>query len=89
MEIELCSRTVENDGSAVISTSCVFGSCKSAEPLACTLTRLSDLSDPFAPTPLSNSTVPELLVVWASFAFALPIVTARAVGAVTGGGDIC
>lgn len=71
LEVELSPRAVEDEGGAVVGAGGVLGGGESAEPLAGALARLTDLSDPFAPAALPNTTVSKLVVVGTTFAFAL------------------
>lgn len=81
---------VEDDGSAVVSTSGVFSGGESTEPLAGTFTGLTNLGNPFTPAALTDATVTEFVVVGAAFAFSFTgaiivvVVIRRRIGRVRG-----
>lgn len=70
-KIELSTRTVEDESSTVVGTSSVLGGGEGAEPFASAAAWFTDLSHPFTPATLPHSSVPELVVIWTTFAFVL------------------
>lgn len=67
---------IEDDGGSVIGTGSVLGCRERAQPLAGSLAWLPDLRYPFSPAPLPHTSVPELVVIWPSFAFTFPAAVA-------------
>lgn len=80
MEVELSPRAIEHDGGPVVGPGRILGGGEGAEPLAGAFAGLADLGDPLAPASLPHATVPELVVVRATFALASAIVVVVVVG---------